>query len=491
MICPNCQTQNGPAAKGCRRRLRAIPPLATGDVVAGRFEILELLGTGGMGVVFKAADRTLDETVALKTLRQDLGKSIELSKRFKSEIRLARRVASPHICRIHECGIDDGLHYISMAWVDGVTVKELLEQRGGLPLVEAFQIADAIVAGLTAIHQAGIIHRDVKPAHLMRTPEGRIKLMDFGIAKELGAGKLTAVGQAVGTPQYMSPEHVMGLDLDPRTDVYTAGLVMFELLTGTAVFNGKTLIEIAGKQVQETPDLAIPGIPDSLVSVLQRPLEGPERPLRHGPGVGSRSGRRPRGPVPGRPSSRGRDHPSSPGAAAGWAPPVDGRVAGHDAPARRSGDREATQSRSHRAATGDPDPRRAGSPFAGGRPGPGRRPGRSGGTGAIHGRSGPREGGTGGGAGRAGASQGPRRRGRGECGGGRSGQDRSGGGAWPPDRHERSRVGIPAGGERPHPHRRRSRQAAALELIRHSEAVVCREQRDRLVPVRVRSRKGD
>ena len=106
MICPNCQTQNGPAAKGCRRCLRAIPPLATGDVVAGRFEILELLGTGGMGVVFKAADRTLDETVALKTLRQDLGKSIELSKRFRNEIRLARRVASPHICRIHEFGID-------------------------------------------------------------------------------------------------------------------------------------------------------------------------------------------------------------------------------------------------------------------------------------------------------------------------------------------------------------------------------------------------
>ena len=272
MICPNCQTQNGPTAKGCRRCLRAIPPLAKGDVVAGRFEILELLGTGGMGVVFKAADRTLDETVALKTLRQDLGKSIELSKRFKSEIRLARRVASPHICRIHEFGIDDGLHYISMEWVDGITVKELLEQRGGLPLVEAFQIADEIVAGLTAIHQAGIIHRDVKPANLMRTPEGRIKLMDFGIAKELGAGKLTAVGQAVGTPQYMSPEHVMGLDLDPRTDVYTAGLVMFELITGTAVFHGKTLIEIAGKQVQETPDLAIPEIPDRLVSVLQRAL---------------------------------------------------------------------------------------------------------------------------------------------------------------------------------------------------------------------------
>ena len=468
MTCPNCQTQNGPTAKGCRRCLRAIPPLAKGDVVAGRFEILELLGTGGMGVVFKAADRTLDETVALKTLRQDLGKSIELSKRFKSEIRLARRVASPHICRIHEFGIDDGLHYISMEWVDGITVKEFLEQRGGLPLVEAFQIADEIVAGLTAIHQAGIIHRDVKPANLMRTPEGRIKLMDFGIAKELGAGKLTAVGQAVGTPQYMSPEHVMGLDLDPRTDVYTAGLVMFELITGTAVFHGKTLIEIAGKQVQETPDLAIPEIPDRLVSVLQRALSK-DRNARYATarelGV-ALAGVRADLCLDG-PSSRGRDRPSSLGAAAGWAPPVDGRVAGHDAPARRSGDREAAQPRSHRAATGDPDPRRAGSPFAGGRPSPGRRPGRSGGTGAIHGRSGPREGGTGGGAGRAGASQGPRRRGRGECGGGHPGQDRPGGGAWPPDRHdERSRVGIPAGGERPHPHRRRSRRAAALELIR-------------------------
>jgi len=272
MICPSCSSENRPGARGCRRCRKALPTLVPGDVVGARFEILGLLGTGGMGAVFKARDRTLEETVALKTLRADLDAPQELASRFRSEIRLARRVSSPQVCRIHEYGIDGDLHYISMEYVDGVTLKDLLRESGGLPADVALDIAEQIVAGLGAIHDAGIMHRDVKPANLMRTRSGLIKLMDFGIAKQVGGVTLTAAGQAVGTPEYMSPEQETGQKLDLRTDLYTTGIVVFELLTGVSPFRAETPLEAAHKQVTEVPDLQTPGIPAALAPILSRAL---------------------------------------------------------------------------------------------------------------------------------------------------------------------------------------------------------------------------
>jgi hypothetical protein len=272
MLCPSCQAENRPGARGCRRCNKALPTLVPGDVVGGRFEILSLLGTGGMGVVFKANDRTLDEVVALKTLRGDLDAVDEMESRFRSEIRLARKVSSHHVCRVHEYGVDRGLHYISMEYVDGVTLKDLLHETGGLPADVALDIAAQILAGLAAIHDAGIMHRDMKPTNLMRTPAGLIKLMDFGIAKELGGITLTAAGQAVGTPEYMSPEQVTGRKLDLRTDVYTTGIVVFELLTGISPFRGKTHLDTAQKQVSQQPDLQTPGIPPALAPILGHAL---------------------------------------------------------------------------------------------------------------------------------------------------------------------------------------------------------------------------
>jgi Protein kinase domain/HEAT repeats len=272
MNCPSCQAEYRFGAKGCRRCHRALPTLVPGDVVAGRFEILSLLGTGGMGVVFKVTDRTLDEVVALKTLRMDPAGVGEMATRFRSETRLARKVSSRHVCRIHEYGIDGELHYFSMEYVDGVTIKDLLQVSGGLPTDAALDIADQVLAGLTAIHDAGIMHRDVKPSNLMRTRAGLVKLMDFGIAKQVGGVTLTAAGQAVGTPEYMSPEQVMGHKLDLRTDVYTAGVVIFELLTGVSPFRGATTLETAHKLVTQPPDFELPGIPSTLVPVLRRAL---------------------------------------------------------------------------------------------------------------------------------------------------------------------------------------------------------------------------
>ncbi len=276
MICPSCRAENRPAARGCRRCGKALPMLFPGDVVGQRFEILGLLGTGGMGVVYKASDRMLDEVVAVKTLRGDLDDSVKMASRFRSEIRLARKVSSPHVCRIYEYGEqrreDGDLRFISMEYVDGVTLRDLVHESGGLPVDVALDIVAQIVAGLTAIHDLGIMHRDVKPSNLMRTRSGLVKLMDFGIAKEIDGVTLTAAGQAVGTPEYMSPEQVTGRKLDLRTDIYTTGIVLFELLTGVSPFRAEKLIESAHKQVKEEPNLRTPGIPAVLAPVLSRAL---------------------------------------------------------------------------------------------------------------------------------------------------------------------------------------------------------------------------
>jgi hypothetical protein len=272
VTCPSCRAENRPGARGCRRCHKALPTLSPGDVVAGRFEILSLLGTGGMGVVFRARDRTLDDVVALKTLRTDLDAAEEMANRFRSEIRLARKVSSRHVCRIHEYGVDGDIHHISMEYVEGVSLKDLLHLCGGLPTDVALDIAAQIVAGLTAIHDVGIMHRDVKPSNLMRTRAGLVKLMDFGIAKQVGGVTLTAAGHAVGTPEYMSPEQVTGRKLDLRTDIYTTGIVMFELLTGISPFRAESPIDSAHKQVTEVPDFLTDGIPLPLVPVLGRAL---------------------------------------------------------------------------------------------------------------------------------------------------------------------------------------------------------------------------
>jgi serine/threonine protein kinase len=272
MKCPSCGFENRPGARGCRRCNKALPTLVPGDVVSQRFKILGLLGTGGMGVVFKAFDRTLEETVALKTLRADIEATEDMVSRLRSEIRLARKVSSPNVCRIYEYGVDGDRHYISMEYVDGVTLRDLLHKSGTLPLGLALDIATQLVAGLVAIHDVGIMHRDPKPANLMRTSAGLVKLMDFGIAKEIGGATLTAAGHAVGTPEYMSPEHVKGQKLDLRTDVYIAGIVLFELVTGISPFRADTHLEAAHKQVTEMPDLHTPGIPAALVPVLSRSL---------------------------------------------------------------------------------------------------------------------------------------------------------------------------------------------------------------------------
>jgi serine/threonine protein kinase len=279
MICPSCHSENDDAREtcgSCGQTLvgSAVPTLTVGAVLASRYEILAELGKGGMGMVFKAKDRVLDEIVALKILRPDVAGSGEMARRFRNEIKLARKVRHKNVCGIHEYSEAGSLRYIAMEYVEGIDLKRLLRERGGLPAPEAFDVALQLAQGLDAIHDVGIIHRDLKTANAMIDSHGVVRLMDFGIAKKFDAeGSLgvTAVGHVIGTPEYMSPEQARGERIDFRADVYGLGVMIFELFTGRVPFRAETPIATIFKHLQEPPPLEGPeaaGIPPALVPVL-------------------------------------------------------------------------------------------------------------------------------------------------------------------------------------------------------------------------------
>jgi serine/threonine protein kinase len=253
-------------------------PLAAGTIVAGRYEIQGALGHGGMGIVYEAHDRMLDEPVALKVIRDELADAPGVEQRFLSEIKLARRVSHGNVCRIHEYGVDGGLRYISMERVRGTDLKRVLKERGALPVDEVLTIALQAALGLEAIHKGGIVHRDLKPSNIMLDASGDVRLMDFGIAKGVAGGAqgdTTGTGYIVGTPEYMSPEQARGRTLDARSDVYSLGIVLFEMLTGHLPFEDDTPVGTILRQIDETPPLGEktpPGIPAGWGPVLRRAL---------------------------------------------------------------------------------------------------------------------------------------------------------------------------------------------------------------------------
>jgi serine/threonine protein kinase len=191
-----------------------------------------------MGMVYKAHDQLLDEPVALKILRPQIAGTEEMHARFRSEMKLARRVAHPNVCRVYEYGDDGALRYISMEFVEGQDLREVLRTRGPLTPHEAFEIAIQAGEGLEAIHEAGVIHRDLKTPNIMLGPRG-VKVMDFGIAKE-GGDEAAHTSSRFGTPEYMSPEQVLGEPIDFRSDIYSFGVVLFELFVGDVPFRGAT-----------------------------------------------------------------------------------------------------------------------------------------------------------------------------------------------------------------------------------------------------------
>jgi HAMP domain-containing protein len=225
-----------------------------GEVLAGRYEIQGVLGRGGMGVVYRAHDRELDDAVAIKTLRSEaLSADPSLLDRFKQEIRLARRITHPNILRTHDLGETGGLRYISMEFVKGLTLKQLVDAGDILPTPVGLRIAKQICAGLAAAHEVGVIHRDIKPQNIIIEPTGGLKIMDFGIARLKEERGMTAEGTVVGTPDYMSPEQARGVNLDFRSDIYSTGVVFYEIFTGTLPFEGDTPLAVVLKHIQENP----------------------------------------------------------------------------------------------------------------------------------------------------------------------------------------------------------------------------------------------
>jgi serine/threonine-protein kinase len=249
--------------------------LRAGTLFHGRYEILGPLGRGGMGIVYKARDRRLDEDVAIKVLRPDFGSDPGMASRFRSEIKLARKVRHRNVCAIHDYGEDQGLLYISMEYIEGVDLKQLLRQSGALPPDRGFEVAMQIAEGLQAVHDAGIVHRDLKTPNIMSDGAGVARLMDFGVAKRVGEGAATVTGQIVGTPEYMSPEQAQGHRVDTRSDIYALGIVIYEIFTGQVPFRGETPISTILKHLNDPPPLEGPqalGIPSALKSVLRRCL---------------------------------------------------------------------------------------------------------------------------------------------------------------------------------------------------------------------------
>jgi serine/threonine-protein kinase len=213
--------------------------LTTGSTFAERFQIIEELGIGGMGKVYRALDKKLNEEVALKLIKPEIASDKKVIERFRNELKIARKIVHKNIGRMYELMEDEGAHYITMEYVPGEDLKSFIKRSGQLAIGTSLRITKQVAEGLAEAHRLGVVHRDLKPSNVMIDKEGSARIMDFGIARSLRAEGLTREGIAVGTPAYMSPEQARGEDLDHRTDIWSLGVVLYEMLTGQLPFKGK------------------------------------------------------------------------------------------------------------------------------------------------------------------------------------------------------------------------------------------------------------
>src|SRR5882762_4049982 len=241
--------------------------LAGTSSIPSRYEVLSQVGTGGMGVVYKARDLETDEIVALKILKPEIATDPAVQENFKRELCLARKITHKNVCRIHDFSRSNGTAYASMELIEGESLLSRLNRVGALPVNEAFEIARQICAGLHEAHAQGIVHRDLKPANIMLDRSGAVKIMDFGVARLIvGTGPMTST--IVGTPAYMAPEQAQVKPIGPYTDIYALGLVLYEMITGSPAFQGDTPVAVALKQIREYPKR-----PREIVPKLSHPVE--------------------------------------------------------------------------------------------------------------------------------------------------------------------------------------------------------------------------
>ncbi|WP_187366115.1 protein kinase domain-containing protein [Trebonia kvetii] len=248
--------------------------MAGTTVLGGRYKLLAVLGTGGMATVWRARDEMLSRDVAVKVLNPQHAADAEFLDRFEGEARHAAAVSHPRLVTVFDCGVESGTPFIVMELVAGRTLRQVLDEAGMLPPGRAVAIAAAVCEGLEAAHAAGLVHRDITPANIVLNG-GEVKVLDFGIARADGTRAATAAGTVLGTVAYLSPEQASGRPADPRSDLYSLGCVLFEMLTGRPPFTADSAVGLAYRQVHDDPGLPSawrPGLPASLDQVIARLL---------------------------------------------------------------------------------------------------------------------------------------------------------------------------------------------------------------------------
>lgn len=244
-------------------------------ILARRYELQELIGGGGMADVYKAQDKLLDRAVAVKILHQQYANDAEFVEKFRREATAAAKLAHPNIVNIYDVGEEGGSQYIVMEYVSGPTLKEVIQQKGCLEPIEAVRIAKEIAGALESAHRNNLVHCDIKPHNILVMPDGHIKVTDFGIARAVSASTMTYSGSVMGSVHYFSPEQAKGTVITTKSDVYSLGVVLYEMLTGQLPFNGETSVSIALKHLQEEPvpiRQLNPSIPPVLEAIVQKAM---------------------------------------------------------------------------------------------------------------------------------------------------------------------------------------------------------------------------
>ena len=293
MKCPKCHSDNSDTQRFCNDCGTRLPhstevpsphspsattpgeALSTGSTFASRYRIIEEIGRGGMGRVYKAVDSELKEKIAIKLLKPEISSNPKTVERFRNELKFARKIRHKYVCQMFDLNREDHTAYITMEYVHGENLKSFIRQSGQLAAATTVRIARQICKGLAEAHRLGVIHRDLKPSNIMIDDEGNARIMDFGIARSLTEEE-TKEGLLIGTPEYMAPEQVEGESADQRSDIYSLGVVLYEMLTGKQPFEGGTPISIAVKHKEEIPvdpQSINPQIPDALNAIVLKCLE--------------------------------------------------------------------------------------------------------------------------------------------------------------------------------------------------------------------------